>query len=83
MLRVSVTLQPWWGGQEDEKVIADMTIYNTGETTPDNKANYVCISHNMTDGKKAKRVGAVEDYQRNQDVWHLVAKALEDMGYGV
>lgn len=83
MLRVRVDLQPWWGSPDgtDDKVIADMTIYNAGDRLPGNYGNYVAMSHNMST-MQAKRVGSVEKHYRDQDVWHLVAKALQDMGYG-
>ena len=79
MLTVKVTLEPWWGSETDNKVIADMTIYNDG-TGKDSHGNYVAMTHNMN-GLKAKRTGEVKEHYRNQDVWSLVSKALKDMGY--
>ena len=81
MLTVTVELNPWWRtGPEDDKVLAEMTIYNTGEReTVPGRCNYVCIVHDMRDGKKEKRVGAVEGHWRDQDVWVLVQKCLNDM----
>lgn len=80
MLRVTVTLEPWWDPKGAARDIAMATIYNDG-TRREHHADYVCMAHDMRD-YRAKRVGAVENYYRDQDVWNLVAEALRDMGYG-
>lgn len=82
MITVRVELNPWWRtGPEDDKILAEMTIYNTGDSPVYGKGNYVCIAHDMRNGKTHKRAGAVEQYYRDQDVWNLVRACLEDM-YG-
>ena len=81
MLTVKVILEPWWAEcAEDVKIIADMTLYNDG-SGDHARATYVAMTHDMRD-LAAKRTGEVPDYRRDQDVWNLVTKALQDMGYG-
>jgi hypothetical protein len=88
MLVIKVELWSAITGKKTE--IARMHIANTGEDTSGGKRrryNYTCKTLRGRSAKEfekrtVQRCGMILDYYRNQHVWNLVYRALNNMGYG-